>query len=259
MIRTVTSLNGRDQSVCSHYRLREDVVLIVAGDGSGRLLDLSGDVLAISQSGVRMLECALSRDIQDAPRTLSLAYNVDEARIRSDLMAFLASLNERRLLVMPGRDVHPALTIVTVLSWLMAPAIFVCKFMPRRLISAKAHFLLAMAFVSTHVFGWANAVRVWQWVAGPSPGRTPDGAREALDAIDTKVARALATHPLSVGCKERALCCHILARAAGAESRVIVGIDLLPFALHCWCESDARILADSVGSSDRFTPVLTYF
>jgi hypothetical protein len=258
MIRTVISPNASDQPTCSHHRLREDVVLVVAGDGSGRLLDLSGDVLAISRSGVRMLECALSQGIEDASRTLALAYSVDEARIRSDMVAFLASLSERRLLVLPGREIHAASTIVTMLSWLMAPAILACTFMPRRLISAKAHLLLATAFISTHLFGWSNAVRVWRWAAGPSLDGPADGARETLDAIDREVARALATHPLSVNCKERALSCHVLARAAGAQSRVIVGIDLLPFALHCWCESNARILADDAGNCDRFTPVLTY-
>ena len=232
--------------------------MIVAEDGSGRLLDLSGEVLAISPSGVRMLECVLSQGVEDAFRKLALAYGVDEARIRLDLVAFLELLNVRHLLVQPGREVATASTMVTMLSWLMAPAILACKFMPQRLILAKAHLLLAMAFISTRLFGWANAVRVWRWAAGPSRNGAANGDRATLDAIDRQVAHALATHPLSVSCKERALCCHVLARAAGAQSRVVVGIDLLPFALHCWCESNARILADDAGNCDRFTPVLSY-
>ena len=257
MIRIVTSLTPLDEPVCRYHRLREDVVLVVAKDGSGRLLDLSGEVLAISQSGVRMLECALSQDIEDASRTLSRAYRIDEARMQSDFFAFLASLNERHLLIRPGAEVATASTMAATLSWLMAPFILVCKVKPR-LIFAKAHLLLLTAFVSIRLFGWANAIRVWHCAAGPSPYKAAGDAHDMFDIIDQVVARTVATFPFNVSCKERALACHLLLRAAGAESRIIIGVDLLPFAMHCWCESKTRVLADHPGSNERFTPVLIY-
>jgi hypothetical protein len=262
MIRTVVSASPREQPFCAHFRLREGVLLIVAEDFSGRLIDLSGEVVAISPSGARMLEGVLAKDADAVCRELAQIYDVDAARIRRDLDAFLISLDQRRLLIPPGAARRDGRSIGAALSWLAAPLLLACRARPRRLILAKAHVLLAAAFLSTRLFGWSNTVRVW--TSSSRGGRSVRGCRaraeaETLDAIDANVARALASHPFGVSCKERALCCHVLARALGAESRVLIGVDSFPFALHCWCECNARILADRVvGRCDRFTPVVAY-
>lgn len=66
---------------------------------------------------------------------------------------------------------------------------------------------------------------------------------------------AAANHPISVACKERALCSWSLARAAGLHASIIVGVFLFPIAGHCWCKVGTQTLGDDQERCDEFTPV----
>jgi hypothetical protein len=109
------------------------------------------------------------------------------------------------------------------------------------------------------MFGWTDTVRVWDR-AGAELIKSKDvAASGVLDAIDSVVTTVMARHPFTVSCKERALCCWVLARAAGIPARIRLGVDLFPFGLHCWCEHETRIVADRFeGRCDRYTPILVY-
>lgn len=262
VLRTVTSPSSRDVYSCPHHRLREGVLLVVAQDGSGRLLDLAGDVCAVSPSGALMLEAALGHEINVACQLVASQFKVDVERVRADMQAFLAALQSQRLLIAPGHIRSEGPAVSEVLCWLFAVPIWVCTHAPGRLILFKAWMYLTLAFLSTRLFGWPATVRVWNEVVSVRPSGRPAGAADTLDllnTIDRQVARAVASHPLQVSCKERALCCNALARAVGANSRIVLGVDFFPFALHSWCECDSRILADQYeGKCDRFVPVMVY-
>jgi hypothetical protein len=61
-----------------------------------------------------------------------------------------------------------------------------------------------------------------------------------------------------MACKERALCCWALARAAGLAATLVVGLQLFPLAGHCWCEVGSWTLSDDRARCDLYTPVIRY-
>jgi hypothetical protein len=262
VLRTVVSSSVRDAPSWPCYRLREGVVLIVAPDGSSRLMDLAGDVCAISATGTMMLESIFSQSIDAACQAVAKRFGVGAERVRLDMAALVGPLERRRLLIAPGCAGHARASVASVSCWMIAPVVALCAAAPRRLVSAKAWVLLTIAFISTRVFGWPNTIRVWnRTTSGRRRDVTPAVSADAeiLDTIDRAVARAMSMHPLHVSCKERALSCQALARAAGMDSSVVLGVDLFPFAMHCWCECSSRILADRYdGQCDRFTPIMVY-
>ncbi|MBV8568136.1 MAG: lasso peptide biosynthesis B2 protein [Methylobacteriaceae bacterium] len=241
-------------------RLREGVLLIAAEDGSGRLVDLDGEVSALSTTGMMMLEGALRGGPDEASQALAKTFRAEVGQIRGDMAALLAALECRRLLATPrdGRLKVPSLA--GVVCWLVAPFLSLCACAPGRLLRTKAWILLTLACLSMRLFGWPNTVRVWRHATPRREDRRFDHSDgKLLDTIEAVVTGTISSHPCAVSCKERALCCHALARAAGAPSKIVLGVDLVPFAMHCWCECGSRILADRYdGNCDRFTPVIAY-
>jgi hypothetical protein len=126
---------------------------------------------------------------------------------------------------------------------------------------AKAWLLMSLAFVATRVFGWTNTIRAWDH-AGARLIVSRSGLEaepDILATIESVVTRMIARNPLTVSCKERALCCWALARAGGISATVQLGIDLFPFSLHCWCEYESQIIADRYeGRCDRYTTIIVY-
>jgi hypothetical protein len=256
-----TVISSSDTAEPSRHRLRDGVILVIGADGSGRLIDLDGEAFAIGVSATAMLQGALSAPLDAACDELARRFAVDVHQVRSDMQAFLTDLRRRGLVSAPGSARGRAGVAVGAFAWLIAPALAPCAWSPTRALAPKAWVLLALAHASTRLFGWPRTLRVWQAVTRRTERRDP-GARDRatlLDAIEAAVMRALARFPLAVSCKERALACHALARAIGADCRVVLGVDLFPFALHCWCAANDRILADRrEGHCERFTPVVVY-
>jgi Transglutaminase-like superfamily len=79
-----------------------------------------------------------------------------------------------------------------------------------------------------------------------------------MHMIDTAVRQAAARHILKVECKERALCCWVLARRAGVPAQLVVGICLFPLEGHCWCECGEWIFSDDRDRCASYHPVITY-
>jgi hypothetical protein len=146
---------------------------------------------------------------------------------------------------------------------LTTPALAICAVAPHRALAVKAWVLLGLAFLAIRVAGWPRTAEAWLQasVIRQGAGRLTagDDGQMAIDSIERAVAGAIARYPVEVSCKERALCCHALASMIGVESKMVLGIDLQPFALHCWCECGSRILAErDDGLRDRFIPFLAY-
>ena len=262
LIKCVMSSRMQDATASDGYGLPENVFLVVAEDGTGRLLDLAGNVCAITTTGTAMLEMVLrGQDFGAACQTLADRFHADLHQVHRDMKAFLLNLERQHLLVPPGSTRRRTWSVGRKLCWLIAPILYLCAFKPDRWLKAKAWVLLTVAYLSTRAFGWPNTLSVWELCTSASQGRPGESSDDAgmLSTIDAVATRAITRHPLNLGCRERALCCQALARAAELPAKIVLGIDLFPFALHCWCESGSRILADRYeGRCDRYTPLAVY-
>jgi hypothetical protein len=242
------------------YRLADDAMLVVVHDGSGRIIDLSGNVSAVTESGAAMLELALRHGTSFACRTLAARYRIGEDVIRADLETLFRSLEGQRVLV-PATAATGNRSLRRALSFMLYPLVLACAARPLRWTPTRAWLLISWAFLATRAFGWTNTTRIWARAAARlNAARAADALdRAAVATIDTAVASAIARHPLPMSCKERALTAWVLARAAGVPARMQLGIELFPFGLHCWCEHESQIIADRYeGRCDRYTPILTY-
>jgi Transglutaminase-like superfamily/Coenzyme PQQ synthesis protein D (PqqD) len=244
------------------YRLADDVYLVIVEDGTGRLVDLAGSACAITNSGAAMLEMVLGRSFEAAAEALAQQFPFNVSQARSDMESFLVELTSQGLLVAPGSTKRSTWSLRKHLTWLMAPIVYCCTLGAPKWLTLKAWILLTASYLSTRLFGWPNTVRVWQACSSASHRRQGSQSIDdsgTLDAIDTIVRRAIMHHPLNLGCKERALCCQALTHAAALPARIVLGVDLFPFGLHCWCESGSRVVADRYeGRCDRYTPLATY-
>jgi hypothetical protein len=262
VIRSVVSGSQPDGNRTGGYRLAPDVLLVTVHDGSGRLLDLAGSVFTVSETGAAMLEAALQAREDAACEKLAARFNVDPEQVRADMTALLTDLERQRLVSPPGVRHRHVPSLGSAFAWLIAPIVLACARSRRRWTGMRIWLLLTVAYFATRLFGWTNTIRVWRRCLVCDPHTIPMSPGEdsqMLADIDQAVARAIARHALNMGCKERALCCWTLADAAGFPAKIVLGIDLFPFALHCWCESRSRILADRYeGHCDRYTPILAY-
>jgi hypothetical protein len=251
----------QDALASDGYALPDDVFFVVAEDRTGRLVDLAGNVCAITTTGTAMLEMILrGQGLDAACEALADRFHADPHQVHGDMDVFLLDLERQHLLLPPGSTRRRTWSVGRKLCWLIAPILYLCAFKPDRWLQAKVWVLLTVAYLSTRALGWPNTVSVWELCTSASQGRrrkSPDDG--VLNTIDAVAAHAITRHPLNLGCRERALCCQALARAAELPAKIVLGIDLFPFALHCWCESGSRILADRYeGRCDRYTPLAVY-
>jgi len=244
----------------SRYRLADDVMLLVVHDGSGRLIDFSGDVFAVTETGATMLELMLRNGSDAACRDLAARYRVDAVQVRADMEALFRTLRKRHLLV-PCALARRTPSIRRRLAPIVGLLVKACMRLPAAWMATKAWLLISLAFAATRLFGWSHTIGAWDRATSPSsaaadPPRVPPAV---LAAVDRVVGRALARHPLPVGCKERSLAAWALARTGGVPAEVVLGVDLFPFGLHCWCAYGSFVLADRYeGRCDRYTPLLVY-
>jgi hypothetical protein len=266
LIKSVMSSRMQDAAASGGYGLPEDAFFVVAEDRTGRLLDLAGNVCAITTTGTAMLEMVLrGQDFDGACQALADRFHADPHQVQRDMEVFLLDLERQHLLLPPGSTRRRTWSVGRKLCWLIAPILYLCAFEPDRWLKAKAWVLLTVAYLSTRAFGWPNTVSVWELCTSASQGRRGKSSGKSSDdagmlsTIDAVAAHAITRHPLNLGCRERALCCQALARAAELPAKIVLGVDLFPFALHCWCESRSRILADRYeGRCDRYTPLAVY-
>jgi hypothetical protein len=76
------------------HALAETALLLVVHDGSGRLIDLAGEIVALSDTALALLVS----ELEDAPTLAALAerYRVAPDRLAADRAALLADLVRRR-------------------------------------------------------------------------------------------------------------------------------------------------------------------
>lgn len=252
----ITGVQLSDHAVArpeADFGLSADVILVTVDDGSARLLDMAGSFHAISAIGAHMLQAVLTHGAAAAVPQLAEHYGVGRQQIEADLAIFLRDLESRRLLRGPGE--LPVSGNRGVIARLMRSVVQAVYGLSRRP-ETTARLLLPLARLSFALLGWTRTVNVWRQAHAHFPIRRVIGAdEEAIDALDRTVRSAAAGHPVTMMCKERALCTWSLARAAGLDAALIVGIDLFPIAGHCWCQVGTATPGDDPYRIERFVPV----
>jgi hypothetical protein len=244
-------------AAAAEYAFAPDVVCLPMQDGSVRLLDLGGHFYAISAIGAAMLKEMFERGTAGASQHLAGQYSVDIRQVQKDLAAFLRNLERHRLLYRRHarwRIRRPA----TALSCLLVPLLYGVRRGVRSL-HGQAWMLLALAHLSCWLFGLTRTIAVWKRCYGPAYGyMSAEAAAEPVRAIDAAVRQVAAAHVFQVECKERALCCWALARAAGVPAALVIGVSLFPVQGHCWCEYGTWTFSDERDWCEMFMPVARY-
>lgn len=253
MIVSIQTCPARATAPAPEYSLPRDVILVTVRDGSARLLDMAGGFHAVPAVGTRMLQETLANGAAAAATRIAGDYGVARERVQSDLAVFLRDLEKQGLLC--GRRNRRRSAGSGPARLLLRPALGATH----RLLRSphkRAQALLGWARLSFALFGWTATVAAWQEAHARFPGREAGACdAELVGVLDRTVRAAVAGHPVAVACKERALCAWSLARAAGLNATLIVGIELFPMAGHCWCEVAAHPLGDDQDRCDQFTPV----
>jgi hypothetical protein len=254
----LTATDAATGGASVEYRLATDVALVIAWDGSSRLIDLNGACFGLPETSTELLTLTVQRGVEVAVREVAAQHAVPPERVRADLEAFLGDLVGRGLLTRPAGAGGRAGLGHRATAWALAGTL--------RLVlgvvasdAGRAAALLALSWIALRLLGWARTIEVWQRAqAGPPRSDGRAAPPPAVEAVGQAVRRALSRSVFPADCKARALCCWALLRSAGHPARVVVGIDLFPFLGHCWCESGAQVLTDTHGRCGRFTPVLQY-
>jgi hypothetical protein len=238
------------------YVLAPDVILVPVPDGSVRLLDMGGSFYAVPAVGAEMLQETLGGGTGSAARRVAERYGVDVRQVRADQDAFLRDLRKKGLIrpARMGRQRRPGMALPHLT---LAPALWLASRAGRG--HLRTWLLLALSRLSFLLFGWARTLAVWRrWFPLKDTRLSAEEMEGRAAAVDEAVRRSAACHPFRIDCKERALCCWALARAAGVPAALVVGVQLFPLAGHCWCEFGARLLGDDRDRCEDYQVVARY-
>jgi hypothetical protein len=239
------------------YALAPDVALVLAQDGTARLLDLGGSFFALSATAAAMLHESLQADQKTAAARVTGRYQAAPEQVESDLRTLLEQLERDGLVRRRGRPARPRRVHRLLASVLMRPLLRGVHALPLP-VGLKARALLGLAYLGLRAFGLPATIAAWRGSPPQNTPSDPQGAEAAARAADDAVRAAASGHLFDTQCKERALACWSLLRARGLPARLVLGIDLYPFASHCWCELGGRVLTDYEDHCQRFTPVFNY-
>jgi hypothetical protein len=255
MITTIQTHPGVPAGQQAEFSLPPDVIFVSVHDGSARLLNMAGCFHAVPAVGALMLRETLGRGAGAAVQRIAQEYGVEPRQVRKDLDDFLRELEDQGLLYSLGNPQPRRGTGVGLARLFLRPALHGIQRLCRAP-ELRARALLGLARISFRLFGWTRTIAVWKEAHGRFATR-PAGEPEqkTIRALDQAVRSAAASHPFEVECKERALCCWSLARSVGLDAALVVGINLLPLAGHCWCEVGSQLLSDNQDHCADYTPV----
>ena len=234
-------------------------------DGSARLVDLDGAVSALDATATTMMEAALRLSEAGAVAELADVFGVEPQRIATDLQAVLATRSPGAHFA-PGPADFPGVSSRPGTSWRRCSVLLLCAWWVPGAIGKSRPGMPSLP---------PTSLSAWPVGRQPSmPGShrdAPDGAapgvRQGMAAKNWPRSTpsplpsscAAARYPFPLDCKDRALAAFAMARAAGLPARIVLGISLFPLALHAWCESGGRVVADQFdGYCDRYRPLRVY-
>jgi hypothetical protein len=255
MIAGIQTRSSLRPSAAAVFSLAPDVIFVTIHDGSARLLDMAGRFHAVPAVGTLMLQETLAHGAEAAVQRIAQEYGVEPGQVQHDLDVFLRELEDQGLLCGLRTRQRRRTAGVGLARLFLRPALYGIQ----RLVRApesKARALLGLARISFGLFGWTRIIAVWKEAHSRFASRQAGEPEEqTVRALDQAVRAAAASHPFEVECKERALCCWALARSAGLDAALVVGINLFPLAGHCWCEVGSTILSDNHDHCADYTPV----
>jgi hypothetical protein len=251
-IQTRSSLQPSDAAA---FSLAPDVIFVTVHDGSARLLNMAGRFHAVPAVGTLMLQQTLAHGADAAVQRIAQEYGVEPRQVQRDLDVFLRELEGQGLLCSVANRQCRRAAGVGLARLILRPALYGIERLFRAS-ESKARALLGLARISFGLFGWTRTIAVWKEAHSRFAYRqTGEAEEQTVRAVDQTVRAAAACHPFEVECKERALCCWALARSAGLDAALVVGINLFPLAGHCWCEVGSLTLSDNQDRCANYTPV----
>ena len=240
------------------YALNDDVILIPLPDGTVRLLDMCGEFYALPEAGGVILQATLERGTEAAVKESAERFAVEPTQVRVDLTTLVEELQRKGALYRPAAGGPPRQrwrrALATMLLVLAAPIARLHFFS----LETRAWAMLTAARASFAWCKWTATVETWERWWRPPHSSPPVDQETIAKTIDDAVRAAAARHWLRCECKERSICCWALARAAGLPAKLVIGVQLFPFAGHCWCESESRVLSDDRANTEMYTPVARY-
>jgi hypothetical protein len=255
---TIITATPTRRNAAVRYSLAQDAAMILMDDGSARVLDMAGRFYTLAPAGALMLQETLTHGAAWAAGHVAEVHGEQLSRVQADLDRLLADMTSRGILRQGDASARrPRLLSATRwASWVLTVVFGLMPWLKKRPTA-----LLGLAKISFGLFGWTATLSAWRRhfpLRAPSPCDNPLDAAAAARAIDEAVRNAAARQLLGVACKERALCCWALARAAGLPATLVIGVELFPLAGHCWCEIGPWTVSDDRDSCKRYTPVLRY-
>jgi Transglutaminase-like superfamily len=232
--------------LAGQLRLQRDVFLINAPDGTGWLLDLNGGFFVLNPTAVRLLRAALAADYGEVDR-LAASNGTTAEHVRADQGAFVAQLLRRGLLTARLHD-----DLQKFPRW---ATLVLCTVIGRRPAVRHIPRLLLVTWVLFGRLGWQRTVAAVQ--RSIQPPDAPASTRFDEELAPT-VREAVASCPVWVGCKERALTAAAVVWAAGRPAKVVLGVSPYPLTSHAWCEVDGRVLTDPPDRVEPFVRVAEY-
>jgi hypothetical protein len=226
----------KEAAETERHQLGRDVTILVQDD-MARLLDLErGHFYALNATGTHLLTLALQHGPDQAIAQVAGEHGIDETWVRADWAKLLDRLRKKHLLA-------------TQLST------------RRRTLPGRFNlwFLLALAWISLRLVGWARTIRWWR--RGRPARAQPWQTRltPLVQQLDQTVRVAAATHPLNPQCKERALVAwHLLRNRWGLAAELVVGVLAFPFEAHAWVECGPLTVTDNQDRCAMYMPAARY-
>ena len=237
------------------YTLSPDAALILMPDGRGYVLDMGDRFYGVSAIGARMLCDVLAFGRAGARDRIAAEFDAPVSRIEADLAQLVGELQGRG--VIRRRDEARTPPGVPAGARLLAGAVGTV-FRLTHSIRVRATVAVTAARLSCKLFGWVATVAAWRRGVRAHEAAALGSEPRAARAIDDEVRNASARLPLALDCKERALGCWALARAAGLPASLVIGVVHYPLSGHCWCEVGTSIVSDVAENCARYTPVFRY-
>lgn len=238
-------------------RMHPDVLKIVRPDGSSWLLHMSANACRLDVHSTSLLHALLHDGPELAIRNLAAQFGLAEPEARADVESFAGGLLRERMLVRgdasraaaPRRRGGARRLAVLLLGLLDRPG---------RSLEVRARRLLIAARLAVAWLGWARTVEVWERCYPQPDASHPEVAGSVLAAIDSAVRVHAARSFLHLECKERALACLAMARAARIRAELVVGLTYVPLESHVWVECGGRIISDHPEHCRPFEAVARY-
>lgn len=257
MITAIHSFDDQNKSTAAVF-LAPNVYLLSVADGTARLIDLDGSFYSLSQTAAKMLFEVLNGSLDEAVQNLNKYYQADQERIREDINAFLDNLLRWKLITL-NKVAGEKRRLSNIIFRILMNACLAVINAPIFSTIRRVELLMTLMYVSLRLKGWNRTVNILEnRYSITDHSDMASAGMEKAKAIDLAVRAAGSKHLLNITCKERSLCCWVLMRAEKLPVTMVLGIDLMPLASHCWCQFGGQILTDYEDRCERFVPIILY-